>query len=137
VGISTGIVEGALGFGTLQVHPTTDFRHPRNILAEIWYGTAHEDFPPSIWIYLSRPEHGTRAGALRDDLLDTWRASRGLNGGLKGAEASAHVALYFGAGGRYDADELEERAQMLLEVRDMVDLMNHDLRQLASDVSYQ
>jgi hypothetical protein len=45
------------------------------------------------------------------------------------------VALYFGEGGTYDADGLDDRAEMLSDVREAVSLMNHDLRLLAAEVA--
>jgi hypothetical protein len=135
VGITGGVAGGALGFATLAVHRTADFRHERNILGEFWYGRPHPDFPDAIWTYLSRPQSGMSPGrSTRESLISKWRTSGRLGKDPTNPSAD-RIALYFGAGGIYDADELEDRAEMLLEVRDVIDLMNHDLRQLETDVS--
>ena len=47
----------------------------------------------------------------------------------------AHEDLYFGEGGTYDASELDERASMLSDVREVVGLMNHGLQHLEEQVS--
>jgi hypothetical protein len=134
VGIGGGIAGGALGFATLAVHRTADFRHARNILAEVWYGDAHPDFPEVVWAHLTRPQSGViHARTIREGLVAKWKASEHF--GEK--PSSDRTALFFGAGGTYDADSLEERANMLIEVRDVVDLMSHDLQQLATDISYR
>jgi hypothetical protein len=135
VGIAGGVAGGALGFATLAVHRRADFRHDRNILGEIWYGDRHPDFPETVWTYLTRPQYGTTPGrSTRESLTSKWKASGRL--GKDPANPSAdRIALYFSAGGTYDADELEDRAEMLVEVRDVIDLMNHDLRQLETDIS--
>jgi hypothetical protein len=135
VGIAGGVAGGVLGFATLAVHRRADFRHDRNILGEVWYGDRHPDFPEAVWTYLTRPQYGTSPGrSTRESLTSKWQTSGRL--GKDPANPSAdRIALYFGAGGIYDADELEDRAEMLLEVRDAIDLMNRDLRQLETDVS--
>ena len=45
------------------------------------------------------------------------------------------MALYFGDGGVYDADGLDDRASMLSDVREVVSLMNHGLQHLETEVS--
>lgn len=135
VGITGGVAGGVLGFATLAVHRTADFRHERNILGELWYGGPHPDFPDAIWTYLSRPQSGTVPGrSTREGLILKWKVW-GRLGKDPTNPSGDRIALYFGAGGIYDADELEDRAEMLLEVRDVIDLMNHDLRQLETDIS--
>jgi hypothetical protein len=135
VGIAGGVAGGVLGFATLAVHRTADFRHDRNILGEIWNGDRHPDVPEAIWTYLTRPQSGTSPGrSTRESLISKWKTT-GRLGKDPANPSSERIALYFGPGGIYDADELEDRAEMLLEVRDVIDLMNHDLRQLETDVS--
>jgi hypothetical protein len=135
VGIASGAIGGALGFATLAVHPKAPFHHERNALAEVWFGKTHEDFPPSVWAYLTRPELGSDHASDRDALIGLWKRSDDL--GDPGGTPTKLAALYFGRGGDYDADQLEARAEMLIEVRDVIDLMNHDLQRLATDVTYR
>jgi hypothetical protein len=136
VGIGGGVVGGALGFATLAVHRTADFRHDPNMLGEFWYGNRHPDFPETVWVYLTRPQFGTdHERSRREALIAGWRAS-GRLGADPARPSSEAIALYFGSGGIYDADDLETRARMLIEVRDVIDLMNHDLRQLETDVAF-
>lgn len=45
----------------------------------------------------------------------------------------SRTALYFGEGGLYDADGLDDRANMLSEVRELVSLMTYDLQHLATE----
>jgi hypothetical protein len=135
VGISGGAVGGAFGFATLAVHRATTFRHARNILGQVWTGGAHPDLPDIIWAYLTRPQF-TPAGdrTRRDYLVQAWKES-----GRLGPDAQhpspERVALYFGDGGTYDADGLDDRVDMLSEVREVVDLMSHDLQHLATEAA--
>ena len=137
VGIGGGVSGGVLGFATLAVHRTAYFRHARNILAEVWYGDAHPDFPESVWTYLTQSSLGAGHGhAIREELVAKWKAS-GRFGEDSAHPSAERIALYLGAGGVYDADGLEDRANMLIDVRDVIDLIDHDLQELATDVSYR
>jgi hypothetical protein len=135
VGIGGGLAGGALGFATLGVRRTATFRHERNILAEVWYGKDHPDFPEAVWLYVTRPEFTPSGkGSFRETLRTKWMGSGRL--GQARAQPSADiVALYFGPGGEYGPDGLDDRVAMLTEVRDVVNLMNHDLQGLATEAS--
>ena len=137
VGIGGGVAGGVLGFATLGVHRTAAFRHDRNILAQVWPADHHPDFPDAIWAYLTRKAFGTSPGySIRESLAAKWKASKNL-GDDAGRPSADRIALYFGAGGIYDADRLGSRAEMVIELRDVVDLIDHDLRQLETDVSHR
>ena len=135
VGIGGGVAGGAFGFGTLAVHRTTTFRHTRNILGEVWRDGAHSSFPEIVWAYLTRPQF-TRTGdrTMRDYLIATWKESGHLAGDRAGP-SEERIALYFGDGGTYDASGLDDRANMLSDVREVVSLMNHGLQHLAMEVA--
>ena len=63
-----------------------------------------------------------RAIEIREGLVATWKASGSLGDDPEHPSAD-RIALYFGTGGIYDADSLESRGEMLIEVRDVIDLM--------------
>ena len=129
VGITGGVVGGGLGFATLSVHRSTMFRHARNILGEVWRGGAHPSFPEIVWAYLTRPQF-SRTGdrTIRDYLVSSWQDSELQGDGQR-------IALYFGEGGTYDVSGLDDRANMLSDVREAVNLMNHGLQHLAAEVA--
>ena len=52
-----------------------------------------------------------------------------------GPHAAAQQALYFGAGGYYQLDDLHTRSAMLSQVQAMVQLINQDLLKLLGEVS--
>jgi hypothetical protein len=131
VGISGGVLAGTLGFTTLSVHGTMHFFHPRNLLGQVWRGGAHPDFPDTVWAYLTRPELAARHTTPREDALTMWKES-GRLGDDPMHPAPEAVALFFGEGGTYDANGLFARAGMLGELAQIVDLMSHDLQNLAS-----
>jgi hypothetical protein len=133
VGIGGGVAGGAFGFATLAVHRTREFRHSPNILGELWTGGEHRSFPEVVWAYLTRPQF-TRSGdrTIRDSLMLAWKQS-GRLGDDPASPSPSRMALYFGAGGVYDANGLDDRANMLSEVRELVSLMTYDLQHLATE----
>ena len=135
VGIAGGLVGGGFGFATLAVHRSTTFRHTRNILGEVWRGGEHPSFPEVVWAYLTRPQFSRTADrTLRDYLVKTWAESGALGDDPKNLSAP-RIALYFGEGGTYDASGLDDRANMLSDVREVVSLFNHGLQHLAMEVA--
>jgi hypothetical protein len=135
VGVGGGLAGGAFGFATLAVHREATFRHAHNILGEVWRGGAHQSFPEIVWAYLTRPEF-SRTGdrTLRDYLIASWKESGAL-GASPDHLSEERVRLYFGEGGTYDANGLDDRANMLSDVREMLSLINHGLQHLAAEVA--
>jgi hypothetical protein len=135
VGIGGGVLGAGFGAGTLFVHRSTSYRHARNILGEVWLDGDHPDFPEIVWAYITRPEF-TRSGktTIRAELIESWKESGRLGPDAQHI-APDRVALYFGGGGIYDADGLDDRADMLSEVREAIDLMNHDLTHVAGEAA--
>jgi hypothetical protein len=137
VGITGGIVGGALGAGTLAVHRETTFVHKPNLLGELWRGQDHGGFPPIVWAYLTR-EQFTDPGApsLREQLMQTWSQS-GRFGSDPEHRDPSRVSLYFGDGGVYDAKALDDRSNMLSELREALGLMHYDLQLLSREASHR
>jgi len=135
VGIGGGVAGGSFGLATLVVHRSAFYLHRRNVLRQLWYGGAHPDLPDLVWAFLMRPQFArTGSRSIRDQLVQSWKES-GRLGDDALRPSPERVALYFGEGGTYDADGLDDRADMLSEVREAVDLMNQDLQHLAMEGS--
>jgi hypothetical protein len=130
VAIGGAALTVGLGLGSLYVHPKIEFTHPRNLLADIWYGpAASTSYPPVLWAYLTRPEfsnHGTRS--IRESIVARWRAFETVE------NDPTVVALLFGDGGKYDAATLRARSAMLGQVRAEVDLENQELALLTGEL---
>jgi hypothetical protein len=121
VAIAGGAVTAGLALGSFYVHPTLDFRTPRNLLEPLWSGAESSPlYPAFVWAYLTRPEFSNdRQNSIRTHLVDRWRHEVDLGGAL--------AALLFGSGGAYDVDALRTRAALLDEVAGEVKLENQDL----------
>jgi hypothetical protein len=80
---------------------------------------------------LLAPELGVSQAAeerVRDYLVSSWQQSEAQGD-------AARVALYFGEGGAYDVSGLDDRANMLSDLREVVRLMNHGLQHLPAEVA--
>jgi hypothetical protein len=135
VGITGGVVGGALGLATLEVKRTATFMHARNVLGELWTAREHPDFPEAVWTYLTRARFTIRGDiSVRDYLMRDWKKSGRLGDDAE-HPSPERVALYFGDGGLYDADGLDDRADMLSDVREAVGLMFHELQHLETEAA--
>lgn len=133
-----GTVAGVLGVSALYHETGEAFRHPDNILREIWENKEDPVYlPPSVWRFLRRPVHeGEIPRTYRDEIIAGWRQEGRL--GDEGSELEATRAqLFFGDGGIYTTNDLQRRTQMLDSLRATVLLLNQDLEQLVRELMIQ
>ena len=113
------------------------FRHPRNLLREIWEGPPNPAlFPDVIWRFLNRPLEEDPSTTLRTVIIARWRRD-----GRLGAPGSAlekrRIALMFGDGGDYTESDLRTRAQMLNLLESQVSLTSQYLEQFLRELLSQ
>lgn len=130
----------AAGLGTLALFVETrqEYRHPRNLLREIWEGPRTSRlFPPSVWRYLTRQRKAKLEGeTYRAELIEGWRQEGRL--GEPGSDIEQRrIALFFSDGGIYELQELRARVAMLNLLAGMVKLMHQDLEMLIRQVLIQ
>src|SRR5262249_33389023 len=135
-----GLVGGALStvFGTAALFPNQeyDFQHPRNLLRELWEGpNTPKLFPDLMWRFLNRPLEEDPTDTLRTAIVARWRQDNRL-GTPGSAMEQRRIALLFGEGGRYNADDLFVRALMFDMLESQMALTSeyqeHFLRELLS-----
>jgi hypothetical protein len=120
VGLSGAILGLALGVAAISVRAEAQYWHPRNHLRGLWYGGPDGAlFPESLRRFLDS-DAGQGLSARRA-LVQRWK-ERQLG-------TDDHAVL-LGDGGRYDADVLDLRVEMLEELGAELALFNRDLRQL-------
>jgi hypothetical protein len=131
IGIGTGLAEAVLGVLMLTVKTKIYFHHERNSLREVWFKTeTSEVFPPSIWYYLnySNPNQPDKP-SLRDQVIKSWQ-NFGQVQDIKEKKKKQLIDIYFSQGGKYTADELENRANMYDQLESAIKLMKQDLKDL-------
>lgn len=132
VGTGGGLIEAGLGAFMLFDDTDSDFRTPRNLLAEVWAKPQEPTyFPRSVWRYLTRP--GPDGASHLDTMVASWRTPS-LLGEPDSDEEKERIALLFGDGGKYAIDTLIIRDEMLDQLRSVVLLINRDLRMLAREL---
>ncbi len=124
IGIITGVSEAAFGAAILLNKRSTEFYHPRNILRDIWFPSeTSEMLPASIWYYLRDRDPATNK-SLRQQIKDKWMSF----GDLKDDD------IYFGTGGKYTLDQLNQRAEMYDQLESYITLMKQDLKALSVEI---
>lgn len=129
IGISTAFTEAVLGVLILLNKRSVNFHHPRNHLKDIWEGPeVSAYFPPSIWYYINyqNPNEETD-GSVQSKVVEQWKGFGQLG---DEDEYADQISLFFGDGGKYDAEELKQRADMLDQLGAQISLMKQDLKNL-------
>ncbi len=136
-GIGGGLVAAGLGLLTLaQDGYTEEFQHPRNLLADVWNERpASTDWPPGVWYFLINPAFSNQGRtSIAHNARLRWQRYQAL------AEPDTDpgrrtVALLFGDGGSYNAEQLALRANMLNELQSSVRLINQELLALMLELN--
>jgi hypothetical protein len=134
-GIVGGFGEAILGAAILVLERKVEHTHPRNPLREVWKGEATSTiFPPSVWYYLlyQNPED-TSYKSFRQRIIDTWKQFDQLDDDTEKKKRIVND-LYFGDGGKYNAEELENRANMYDQLEAHINLMQQDLMLLSQEI---
>lgn len=133
-----GTIAGALGISALYQESEQNFRHPDNILREVWEKSVEDrSIPPAVWEFLNRPmKEAKEPRTFREELLNGWRQEGRM--GKEGSDEERHrIDLLFADGGSYRSSDLVVRGQMLDMLRATVLLMNRELELLIREVMIQ
>ena len=132
MGVGVGIADVTLGILLLTSSRKITLEHKRNVLRELWLGTeTSTTYPPSIWYYLNYYPVPGRI-SLRERLISNWKSF----GQIRKTENNpdGDLDIYFGDGGKYTIDELENRANMYDQIESQIKLMKQDLRNLKESI---
>ncbi|MCC6599253.1 MAG: hypothetical protein IT223_01100 [Crocinitomicaceae bacterium] len=130
--VSVSIVEATLGILMLVNKRKIEFYHLDNALTDIWKNSSVSSYyPPAIWYYLTTENPQSKEKSLAKLLVEKWYLFDQVSKGEKEDKSD----LYFGKGGKYMADELMNRADMLDQTESYVALMKQDLKMLAQEIS--
>lgn len=131
VAIGTSLAEASLGLLMLFNNPKTFFYHFRNTPAEIWYGpVVSKTLPPSIWYYLNYKNTSGSERTLREQLIHNWTAFGQIDTVEKD---DRNIPIYFGTGGKYSAEQLQNRADMYDQIEAYISLMKQELSRLSNE----
>lgn len=131
VAIGTAITEATLGVLILTNNKNIEFCHKRNTLGEIWSGfPTSKTLPSSIWYYLNYQDEENRKTSLRDMLMKHWENFGQIEKRAKNKPNKVDE-IYFGNGGKYTFNQLENRADMYDQIESYIYLMKQDLNRLS------
>lgn len=133
IGITTALSEVVLAGFIFFQKTNVMFYHQRNHLAEMWKGNKTSSlFPPSVWYYLNGGSSISREGlTLREELVARWKRFNRFDKETNQKE----IDLYFGEGGKYAAEQLANRSNLLDQVESFVALMKQDLSVLMRELN--
>lgn len=132
--VAGGAFSTIFGGAALMNHATEEFRHERNLLAEIWNDPEDSKlFSPAIWRFLHL-QHKERSATPRDELLDAWQ-QEGRLGELGSEEQLDRMALIFGEGGLYAAADLRARSAMLETLAATIRLIHDELEEFFHEIT--
>ena len=128
VGVTGSIVSAV--FGGLAVVSSKQkivFKHPRNLLADIWLESKTSAYyPPFIWFIFKEKEFSnSKDNSIIHNIKERW-----IDEGMVDTLNTKQEELYFGTGGKYHADELHTRTNMINQLKAEVRSVNQNLQTL-------
>jgi hypothetical protein len=128
IDLSGSVAALGLGVAALGGDQASEFKHGRNLMADVWHGGEFSrQFPQPVWHYLNGPARPEGKRSRRDNIIGSWRTRLGKPGSK---EERRLADLFFGKGGRYRINELRHRSEMLGQLKTQVNLMTQDLNLL-------
>ena len=125
VGVGGGLLSAGLALATINPKGRKiAFYHERNLLRSIWSDTAsNHEYPRFVWHMLHEKQlSNSGTVTLAQSIRDRW-----MQFVFNGDPDKKQVALLFGNGGSYHADDLHRRAAMLDQLQSTIRSINQDL----------
>lgn len=128
VAITTGVGEAAIGLTMLFNKRTIELKHERNILQDIWEGPKTSKlFPSFIWYYLNYEDENNPS--LRNEIIEKW-----VQFGQIESNPNKMTDIYFDKSGEYNADKLNNRADMYDQLESQIYLLKQKLMVLSNEI---
>lgn len=121
LGIIGGVTEVILGVSILKTDFRVDIQHPINPLREIYTGERETTFfSDEVWWFLNNHRLDQQSPTVAESLREEWIQFYGLESG----------SVFFQDGGKYNADELKLRADLIDQLEARVLLMQQSISKL-------
>lgn len=121
--IGGGTISAIMGLGVLLPNKKkVEMTYSRNLLTEIWYGSARSDlYPPCIWSMLSQKEFNNSNPqiSIQQNIKERW-----LKLEFNKKISKSQEELIFNRGGIYDEDNLLTREVLLNQLKASIRLLN-------------
>ncbi|MHB8261153.1 MAG: hypothetical protein ACYDCN_16315 [Bacteroidia bacterium] len=133
IGITGSIISAVFGgLAVVSSRQAIVFNHRRNLLTDIWYESKTSSYyPPFIWFILQGKEFtNSKEHSTFYNLKERW-----IEEGMVDTTQKKQVELYFGEGGKYHANDLHTRTNMLNQLKAEVRSVNQHLQSLMLKLS--
>ncbi|MBS1646157.1 MAG: hypothetical protein JST67_02325 [Bacteroidetes bacterium] len=133
IGVLGSIVSAAFGgLAAISSKQAIMFYHERNLLADIWNEKkVSAYYPPFVWFILRKKEFtNEKEFSLMHNIKQRW-----IDEGLVDMDKKNQGELYFGAGGKYHADDLQNRTNMINQLKAEIRSVNQHLQSLLLKLS--
>ncbi len=133
--IAGGIGSAVLGLISLSSNKKITFKHPRNLLRDVWFiPLRSKNYPPMVWNMLSRTMFSNSGEfSVAYYARKSWQSYWELKPSDK--KSAKKVKLLMSEGGSYSANELKLRANMINQLQAAVKLIDEDVQGLLSEIS--
>ena len=132
-GVTGSIISGVFGgLAAVSSHQAVVFNHRRNLLTDIWQGSKTSAYyPPFIWFILQEKAFTNT----KEHSTFYWLKKRWVEEGMVDTTKKKQIDLYFGTGGKYHANDLHTRTNMLNQLKAEVRSINQQLQSLMLKLS--
>ena len=129
------VVGGVYALLTFNVNYRGEFNHQRNYLADIWNNPKQPStFAPMVWHFLTRElEKTDKSEVVREKIVKKWVELEFLDKS-DDKKYQEDLALYFGKGGKYDANTISTRVLMLDFLETEIAEMQQELKQFRQEI---
>lgn len=134
IGITGSIISAAFGgLAAISSKRFIVFNHTRNLLADVWFERKKSTlYPPFIWYILNEKEFaGSQEFSSIRSIKERW-----VEDGLVTIKKNnKQEELFFGVGGKYNADNLRARTAMINQLKAEVRSISQNLQTLMLKLS--
>lgn len=132
IGIGAGVAEATVGLAILTNWRKVDFDHQRNALSEILEGRETSGMFPAFRYYLNYSDSGNcEMVSIRQQIIQHWTNFEQVS---VRTNKNRSNDIFFGMGGKYSAEQLITRANMLDQLEAHITLMKQDSNDLALEL---
>lgn len=126
LGVGASLAQIVLNISNKIQEFTVEVEHEINLIREIYEEQPEwsEVIPPSVWYYINEKRIGINDNTILEELVDSWDEFI----------VREDFDFYLADGGKYNVDQLRNRASMLDQLGSYVDLMKQDLLMLRREV---
>lgn len=134
--LTTGVFVSYYSYLAYEPSVVVEFKPRTTILKEIWTNPSHsQNFSMPLWFLISRDwTKNSSYVTMREKLVKRWEDNRFLG---EGDDRETKIELFFGKGGLSNVKEMENRREMIIELKGLIQLLEQDLRNFQGELLHR